>query len=438
MTKARSATPKPVPGLTRKHLARAARERRLRIWLISVSAVVLAVASGLIAYPIIEQQFVQPSQPVAVVNGVPITTRDFQKRVRYTRSQLINQYWNMQQFAAYFQSDPQFQAQLSSVSSSLNSSFGLGRDVLDALIEDELIRQEAARRGLSVSPEEVDTRFREIFRFYPEGTPTPEPSSTFAPTGTLGPTATGQASATPTQAPTATPTLEPSATPTTGPTATETPVPSVTPVPTITPTPTPYTQTLYDRDYHDFVAQYQSIAGMNEAEVRRIFEAELLRTKLVEVWESTPQVDSVHARHILVADEASAREVLDKLEAGEDFVALAAEYSTDTSNKDTGGDLGFFSRGQMVPEFDAAAFGNPIGVVPDPVQTSFGWHVVEILETRDESSEQASERALTEWLTAQRDDLAQVTTFDYWEQRVPEEPRFDPSVPPTPFPTSAP
>jgi foldase protein PrsA len=172
--------------------------------------------------------------------------------------------------------------------------------------------------------------------------------------------------------------------------------------------------------------------------MRRLVETDLLRDKLVEAWEAEPQVNAVHARHILVADQATAREVLAKLAAGEGFVALAAQYSTDTSNKDSGGDLGFFERGKMVPEFEAAAFGNPGGVVPEPVQSSFGWHVIEVLETQDETESQAKDRAVTDWLAAQRDDITHVTRFDYWEQRVPEDPRFDPNVPPTPFPTSAP
>jgi parvulin-like peptidyl-prolyl isomerase len=440
MSKARPATTHTAPKLTRKHLARAERERKLRQWLIGSAAVIFAVVAALIAYPLIDRGLVQPGQPVAIVNGVEISTREFQKRVRYTRAQMISQYWNMQTFAQYFQGDPQFQAQLTSVTASLNSPFGMGRDVLDQMVDEELVRQEAARRGLSVSPDEIDAYFRENFGFYPEGTPTPLPTSTDSPTGTPAPTGTAQASATPGPEGSATPTLEPSPTATQAPTATATvgPTPTATPSPTITPTPTPYTQALYDRDYRDYVAQFQRAAGMSEADLRRLVETDLLRDKLTEAWEAEPDVNSVHARHILVEDDAAARQVLDRLAAGEDFAALAAELSTDTSNKDQGGDLGFFERGDMVPEFDAAAFGNPVGVVPEPVQTSFGWHVIEILETRNETPSQAQERALNDWLLDQREDPAQVTTFDYWEDRVPEDPRFDPAIPPTPFPTSAP
>ena len=66
--------------------------------------------------------------------------------------------------------------------------------------------------------------------------------------------------------------------------------------------------------------------------------------------------DEISARHILVGDEAAARKVLADLKNGGDFNKLAAQYSTDTSNKNNGGKLGFFAEGQMVPEFEKAAF----------------------------------------------------------------------------------
>ena len=413
--------------MTRKHLARVERERIQRRWLIGVFAAIMAAVVGLITYPLLERQFIQPGQPVAVVNGVEISTRDFQKRVRQQRSQYILQYWNMAGLAQYFGNDQQFTNQLTQVQTLLTSSFALGRDTLDQMITDELVRQEAARRGVTVSEAEIDEEIQKTFRYYPNGTPTPEPTLTPGPTSTIAPTSTGEPSATPTEAasPTPTETLPPTETLAPTETATEGPTPTATPIPSITPTPTPYTQQLFDRDYRDFLAQNQKLSGMTEADVRALFASQVLRRKLQDVWEADPQVDAVHARHILVADEATAKDIIAQLQAGADFASLAAQYSTDTSNKDQGGDLGFFQRGQMVPEFEAAAFGNPVGLVPEPVMTTYGWHVIEILETRNETDDAARARGLSDWLDKQRNDPNVVQTFAYWENRVPEDPAFD-------------
>lgn len=92
--------------------------------------------------------------------------------------------------------------------------------------------------------------------------------------------------------------------------------------------------------------------------------------------------DEINARHILVTDEATARKVYNELKNGGSFDKLAAQYSTDTSNKNNGGKLGFFSEGQMVPEFEKAAFALKVGQLSEPVKTSFGWHVIIVDERR--------------------------------------------------------
>jgi len=86
----------------------------------------------------------------------------------------------------------------------------------------------------------------------------------------------------------------------------------------------------------------------------------------------------VSARHILVEDEATAAEVKAKLDAGEDFSALATQYSKDTGSVSTGGDLGYFARGVMVAEFEESAFTLPVGAISDPVQSSFGFHIIKV------------------------------------------------------------
>jgi peptidyl-prolyl cis-trans isomerase C len=89
----------------------------------------------------------------------------------------------------------------------------------------------------------------------------------------------------------------------------------------------------------------------------------------------------VHARHILVETEDQAKKVEADLKKGADFAELAKKESKDPGASD-GGDLGFFTKDQMVPEFSAAAFALEPGKISDPVKTQFGWHVIKVEEKR--------------------------------------------------------
>ncbi|MBO3799437.1 MAG: peptidylprolyl isomerase [Thermoproteota archaeon] len=89
--------------------------------------------------------------------------------------------------------------------------------------------------------------------------------------------------------------------------------------------------------------------------------------------------DKIHCAHILVKTEQEAKEVLEQLKKGASFSKLAAEKSLCPSRK-KGGDLGFFGRGQMVREFETAAFALKKGEVSQPVKTRFGWHIIKRLE----------------------------------------------------------
>src|SRR6185369_745764 len=92
--------------------------------------------------------------------------------------------------------------------------------------------------------------------------------------------------------------------------------------------------------------------------------------------------EEIHARHILVSTEAEAKEIKERLEKGEDFATVAKEKSKDPSAE--GGDLGFFTRGQMLKPFEDAAFSLDVGKISDPVQTQFGWHIIKVEEKRDQ------------------------------------------------------
>jgi len=107
-----------------------------------------------------------------------------------------------------------------------------------------------------------------------------------------------------------------------------------------------------------------------------------------------PGEEEVHARHILVPDEATARKIIAELDKGADFAALSKQYSKDPGAAQQGGDLGFFKKTEMVPAFADAAFAlQPGQVTQTPVHTQFGWHVIQVLGRRTDpppTFEQAS------------------------------------------------
>jgi peptidyl-prolyl cis-trans isomerase C len=95
-----------------------------------------------------------------------------------------------------------------------------------------------------------------------------------------------------------------------------------------------------------------------------------------------PQEEEIQARHILVPTEEKAKELAENIGKGGDFAQLAKENSTDPGSKDNGGLLGYFGKGQMVPEFEQAAFGLKAGELSKPVKSQFGWHIIKVEDRR--------------------------------------------------------
>lgn len=93
--------------------------------------------------------------------------------------------------------------------------------------------------------------------------------------------------------------------------------------------------------------------------------------------------DEVHAFHVLLKSEAEAKEVYTKAKGGEDFEVLAKKYSKDPSAAQNMGDLGFFTRSRMVPQFAEKAFSMKAGEISEPVQTPFGFHVIKVVEKKE-------------------------------------------------------
>jgi peptidyl-prolyl cis-trans isomerase C len=131
--------------------------------------------------------------------------------------------------------------------------------------------------------------------------------------------------------------------------------------------------------------QAEGKAALSEAAMRKVYDEA--------VKQMAPEQE-VHARHILfrVADpndekagkeaEAKVKAVIDRINKGEDFVKLANELTEDPSGKQNGGDLDYFGKEQMVPEFSEVAFKLDNGQISEPIKTQFGWHVLKVEDKR--------------------------------------------------------
>ena len=128
-------------------------------------------------------------------------------------------------------------------------------------------------------------------------------------------------------------------------------------------------------------------AGYNWDDFKKIVRNDMLVQKMVNQVKSGSRVDpkdlrEIKASHILVKDEALARQLLEKIKKGEDFSALAKKNSLDPGSKDKGGDLGYFGTGMMVKPFEDLAFSLKVGEVGGPVKTDFGYHIIKVEDAR--------------------------------------------------------
>ena len=143
----------------------------------------------------------------------------------------------------------------------------------------------------------------------------------------------------------------------------------------------------YGEGYEAALAQSNVTEEMLKSNIRFTLLQEKA-TKDVEITDEEIQKyydqasQELNARHILVEDEATANEIIEKLNAGEDFAELAKEFSTDPGSGAQGGDLGWFSVGTMVPAFNDAAYALEIDKISEPVQSDFGYHIIQVKEKR--------------------------------------------------------
>lgn len=416
-----------------------------------------AIVAGIVVFCMIAGIIIgiinKPSRKVvATVGDEKITLDEFQSAVRLQRSNINNNYQYMKQLYSMFGMEMDANTKESYAMQMSESYKGLlGQSVLSNMINQRVMAYGAAKEGITVSDEEVEAQYKGMFGYYPNGTPTAAPTAEpFEATPTVTDEQLAILRYTETPLPTEIPAEETegsadTAEDTTAETveeaveetvenvegaveetveqAEETVTEAVeteaedlasdtvekveealsepTSEPTIAPTPTVYTE--------DMFKQYESVYFANNFYYSKDFfknelRYELLQNKVQENLKAgiARTADMVWARHILVATEEEAKAALDRINAGEEWADVCAEVSTD-STAANGGDLGWFTEGTMVPAFNDAAFSQEVGTISDPVQTDFGWHLIQVIghEERPLTSSQyntAVETAYQNWL----------------------------------------
>lgn len=389
-----------------------------------IALVIVLILGGAILIDVV----IKPAQAILTVGNTSISTADFQKRVTYQRwrdGNLIAQYYQSQ-FGQQLLSDPN--GQIGQLYSALTSPVLYGNRVLDQMIDEALIAKYAKDNGITVDEATVAQRSGELFNYIPNPTTA---TPTLTPTLTVTPLITATVSPTPTVTPTVTPL------PAGAPTLTLTPVPTLTftpfptGVPTNTPGPTEAKQD-YDKRQTDYFTSAAKLSQLSLNDLRQQFHDEVYRDELRQKvllaigGKLEPMQEQNLARHILVATEDQAKDVIAALNAGESFAALAKSVSTDTGSGASGGELGWAYHGKYVKEFEDFVWSAKPGELSGPIKSQFGYHVIQLIsrETRllsDSDQQAVQQKRFSDWLTAQKDAVKPVKS-DFWADRVPSSP----------------
>ncbi|HID54648.1 MAG TPA: hypothetical protein EYP41_21750 [Anaerolineae bacterium] len=421
---------------TRKEILQARKHQKQmrQVW-IGVG-IVVGIIGLIIVFALVNEVFLAPNKPVAVVEDTEISLRDWQERVKFERAQRIILLENqLQAFGGDVGTVQQFGRQ---AIIDLVEAEGLAQTVLNTMTEDVVIREEAEKRGITVTDAELEEAIGEAFGYFGGEAPTPLPT----PTETVEPTP----SVTP--IPTAVitdiiPTNTPFPTPTLGPTN---------PPP---PTATPVTEEAFQEQFNDLLSQLKGL-GVSEDVYREVVRAQLYRQKLADVLfeeqDVAPQVEQVNFFALGFDNETEANAALADI-AEKGFLEVwneirSAPFDPESETSARAGELLEQTRDDVAASLGSevadAVFSLPIGEtsavivrVVDAENTEYYIVQVSGREMRDMTDAeltQGKQQLLANFLDGILTGKVQFTGFA--EGRTPTAPRLDPifTAPPTPTP----
>jgi len=422
--------------LSKKHKARLQQDEQKRKILLIGSGVIFALIVLILLYGVIDQTFLKMRKPVATVDDVSIKSEDFIKMVKMERQQMNAQAYQYESYKQFFSFDEQNTAYFDSLIQQIQTQMAVpetvGATVIQRMIDQQVIKFYAEENGITVTDQEIQDAIQRDFAYFPNGTPTPVNTEIPFSTSTLSPTQLALVTATPTLESPVDESVENEEAETieNDISNSENEESDLAATPTTLPSPTAYTEELFQDNYQQFINDFESI-GFNENDIKELYRIQILSQKIYElITADVPtEEEQVWARHILVETQEEAEQVLSRLENGEDWSQIAAEVSTDTSNKDQGGDLGWFGSNKMVEEFENVAFALDIGEISQPVETSFGFHIIQVLgkEVRPidgATLDQNKSAFFSEWLTQEKEKYTIEQYDDVWTAIVPDTPAF--------------
>ena len=332
------AAQKPAAAPTAKQLRhRRGEEERLRR-IMYIFGGILGIAVVILGAGALQQYYLKPRQPIAVVNGTAITPDAYRQRVLFEKFRTEQRFGPLAGSGSFAEQIQQYLATQ------------LPQQVFETMITDEVLRQEAQKQNVVISDADVTQSIQEEFAYFPNGTPTP---TSGPPTPTLAPTAT---------------------------------LPPGTAVPTVGPTTTPsvVTEEQYKQDYNQFLTDLKQQTGLDENYYRERKRGELLYNRFRDQAIAAANIPAttlqVRARQIVVDTEEAAKTVVERLKAGEKFETVALQVSQDTETKDQGGDLGYFAQGDKDPQVEKAAFSQPVNAIGDPVKIGEQWYIIQVTD----------------------------------------------------------